>query len=132
MITFFKNLIKRYNKFKNSHHNLDLVLKLITMTEYKELNQLFNSSVNKLYMLNVYTVDISTLVSNIINHKFRSDIKSVNTYSYLKSDRTDLKTILNRLIPIIRTNEINTLALSDLYELYSVFSYLKKLESTHD
>lgn len=129
MLHFLKNLIKLKPVIVPQTLNGDILDKLYNLLYYKDIESLFINPVNKLYVLNTYTDSITSLLNNLPNRKFQSELIAVNIYSYFKDSNLDIHNNLTRIIDYIKTNTISHLLISDLNELYTAFEYLKELQS---
>jgi len=100
------------------------------MLEYKDLNSLFLSPVNKLAILNTYTVNSEEFLYNMYNQKFtRNSLCAVNLYSYF-STNPDVYRFFSTVSNHIDKTKLSSAIEHDLHELYGVFVLLRKLESS--
>ena len=100
------------------------------MLEYKDLNSLFLSPVNKLAILNTYTVNSEEFLYNMYNQKFtRNSLCAVNLYSYF-STNPDVYRFFSTASNHIDKTKLSSAIEHDLHELYGVFVLLRKLESS--
>ena len=137
MLKFFKKLLKlgNFSLLKPRAVTVDvtpeeeLLSKLMEMVHYENLNALFYSPVNKLYMFNAYTADFNDLTSSLFNPNFRKQIIAVNVHSYFLGSKVDIQTDLERIVKCLKDHKPNMLIQHDLYELVHTFEYLKSLES---
>jgi len=102
------------------------------MLEYKDLNSLFLSPVNKLAILNTYTVNSEEFLYNMYNQKFtRNSLCAVNLYSYF-STNPDVYRFFSTVSNHIDKTKLSSAIEHDLHELYGVFVLLRKLESSNE
>jgi len=129
MLHFLKNLIKLKPTIETQSLNSTILEKLYTILYYKNIESLFINPVNKLYVLNTYTDSITSLLNNLPNRNFQSNLIAINIHSYFKDSNLDIDNNLTRIIDYLKTNTVSNLLISDLNELYTAFEYLKELEN---
>lgn len=109
--------------------NEDLHTKLTELTTYPNLNSLFFSSTNKLYIINTYTNTFDDLLYNFFNSNLSRTIIAINIHSYFNNSRTDLQQQLTRLLTSLPATKLSVYIEHDLYELVNTFEYLTSLEN---
>jgi hypothetical protein len=129
MFSFLKNLIHRSDKKKN--YNPQLYERFYALAYDEGLNELFFSSVNKLYILNTYTSSFHELLANLFNPNFTRQLNAVNVHSYFNRSRDDLKIQFMRFPELIRDNKINHLIEKDLMEICETYEYFLSLKKDH-
>jgi len=127
MTSFFKKLFKNKSTSIITEQE-ELYSKLIEMVYYENLQSLFYSPVNKLYLLNTYTSDFNDLSSNFYNTIFNRQIIAINIHSYFQNSKVDLKNGLEKIAKCLREFMPNQQIQHDLYEIVNAFEYLKSLE----
>lgn len=110
-------------------YNEDLYNKLSELATYSNLNALFFSSTNKLYIINTYTNSFDDLLYNFFNTNLSRTLLASNIHSYFSNSKTDLQQQLTRLLTSLSTTKLSTYIEHDLYELFHTFEYLKSLEN---
>lgn len=120
----FKLLKKIIVKNNTETKDNSTILKISNLAYQKDLQQLFYSPVNKLYVLNTYTDSFNDLLTNLANKSFHRPLIAVNIHSYFNNSTDDIQYNLNRIAKYMQTNTINILLENDLLEIVSAFEYL--------
>ena len=93
---------------------------------------MFLSPVNKLAIINTYTVNSEELLYNMYNEKFtRNSLCAVNLYSYF-SMNTDVDRFFSSLNNHVDKAKLSSAIEHDLHELYGVFVLLRKMEPSNE
>ena len=129
MFSFLKNLIQKPTKKKNL--NPELYERFYALAYDENINELFFSSVNKLYILNTYSNSFHELLANFFNPHFTRQLNAINIHSYFNSSRDDLSTQFMRFPELIRDNKLNQLIEKDLIEICETYEYLLSLKKDH-
>lgn len=111
--------------------NYDLIIKLTDLAHYSNLNVLFFSPVNKLYLLNTYTMSFLDLLENFYTPNLQRTLIAINIHSYFNNSTVNLKDDLNKLIKHLHNNKIHPQIEHDLYEIYNTFLELVEMEKSH-
>lgn len=126
MFSYLKNLIRQ--PVKEIRLNDSLVDRLTPVVYHTNLNALFFSSVNKLYLLNTYSNSFYDLLDHLLTPEFNRKLNAINVHSYFEGSRVDLSTRLARLPQLLLANKIHPLIEADLHELCSAYEYFLSLE----
>lgn len=127
-------ILKKIFTFKSSSNIIQedsLSNKLSEIIYNNDINKLFYTPVNKLYIINTYSSDFNDLIFNLPNTNFHKQIIAINIHSYFNNSKADIKSNLERVLKYIQTNKINKLIEHDLFEIINTFEYLNQLENNN-
>lgn len=108
--------------------NEELVSKISELIYYKDLDTLFFSPTNKLYLINMYTSNFGDLINNFYNKDLYRQLITINIYSYFYDTKLYIQSDLEKIYKCLLEYKPNSLIIHDLYELVNVFEYFKSLE----
>jgi hypothetical protein len=126
MFKHIKKLFHNSEKIVDGMTDMDLVASLKSLLDIEDLEVIISNPEAKLYLLSVYHPSFNELLSNILTKPTNSFLISVNVYSYFR-DINNLKNSIERLIPIVESNEISFKIQEELTEIVNSFLYLKEL-----
>jgi hypothetical protein len=139
MLQFFKNLLKKVTlsdiikkpSLSPVTPEEELMNRILEITQYERLNDLFYNPISKLYVFNTYSSNFSDLSDNFFNSAYRSQIVAVNLHSFFHAGKVNIKTDLEKIARCIPNHRPNMLIQHDLHEIINAFEYLLALENKH-
>lgn len=134
MRSFLKKLFNPIPKLQpttTSTLNQDLIVQLTRLSNYPNLNQLFLSPINKIYVINTYTNSFNDLLSNLYSISLNRTIIAINLHSYFSNINSDISSQLTKLISHLSKTKLSSYIEHDLYQLCSTFDDLIELEKNN-
>lgn len=134
MRSFLKKLFNPIPKLQPTPSvtlNQDLIAQLTKLTQYPNLNQLFLSPINKIYVINTYTNSFNDLLSNLYSTTLNRSIIAINLHSYFSNMNSDISSQLTKLISHITKTKLSSYIEHDLYQLCSTFDDLIEMEKNN-
>lgn len=134
MRSFLKKLFNPIPKLQpttTSTLNQELITQLTKLTNYSNLNQLFLSPINKIYVINTYTTSFNDLLSNLYSTTLNRTIIAINLHSYFSNINSDISSQLTKLISHLSKTKLSSYIEHDLYQLCSTFDDLIEMEKNN-
>lgn len=97
--------------------NEELTFELKELILEEDLDYLLEDTINKMYLINVYSNSYIDLISNFNRKIDRSSLMAIDIASYFKGIDNSLVNSLKRIIPLLESNKISKQDESDLYEI---------------
>jgi len=134
MHSFLKKLFNPIPKLQpttTSTLNQDLIVQLTRLSNYPNLNQLFLSPINKIYVINTYTTSFNDLLSNLYSTSLNRTIIAINLHSYFSNINSDISSQLTKLISHLSKTKLSSYIEHDLFQLCSTFDDLIEMEKNN-
>lgn len=134
MRSFLKKLFNPIPKLQpttTSTLNQELITQLTKLTNYSNLNQLFLSPINKIYVINTYTTSFNDLLSNLYSISLNRTIIAINLHSYFSNINSDISSQLTKLISHLSKTKLSSYIEHDLFQLCSTFDDLIEMEKNN-
>lgn len=136
MVNFVKILISMLKPKNNKIsvkviNNEDLVNLLKDISYDERYNEVIDTPVGKMCLMNTYTSTFNDLLGSLTKKQVIRNIVAVNVKSYFNNSTLSFTETIKRIIPIVEQEKLSSTIIHDFYEVIDTLKYLVNLEGEH-